>query len=70
MSVLEECHSSPMGGNHTGIRSAHKILKCWYYSPIIYQDAHYFSKSCDRCQQDGGILRRHELPLNEEFLMG
>ena len=29
--VLEACHSSPMGGNHTGIWTAHKILQCGYY---------------------------------------
>ena len=27
-------------------------------------DAHEFSKSCDRCQRDGGIHKRQELPLN------
>ena len=26
LSVLEACHSSPIGGHHSGIRAAHKIL--------------------------------------------
>ena len=26
LSVLEACHSSPVGGHHSGIRTAHKIL--------------------------------------------
>ena len=26
LSVLEACHSSPVGGNHSGIRTSHKIL--------------------------------------------
>ena len=30
LSVLEACHSSPVGGHHSGIRTAHKILQCGY----------------------------------------
>ena len=64
LSVLEACHSSPVGGHHSGIRTAHKILQCGYYWPTIHQDAHDFAKSCDRCQRDGGISKRQELPMN------
>ncbi|XP_069155015.1 uncharacterized protein [Solanum lycopersicum] len=64
LSVLEACHSSPVGGHHTGIRTAHKILQCGYYCPTMYQDAHEFSKACDRWQRDGGISRKQEIPLN------
>ena len=64
LSVLEECHSSPVGGHHSGIRTAHKILKCGFYWPTIHQDAHEFAKACDRCQRDGCILRKQELSLN------
>ena len=64
LSVLEACHSSPVGGNHSGIRSAHKILQCGYYWPTIHQYAHEFAKSCDRCQRDKGISRSQELRLN------
>ena len=28
------------------------------------KDAHDFAKSCDRCQRDGGISKRQNLPLN------
>ena len=28
---LEACHSSFVGGHHSGIRTAHKILQCRYY---------------------------------------
>ena len=63
-SVLEACHSSPVGGHQSGIRTAHKILQCGYYWPTLHQDAHEFAKACDRCQRDGGILRKQELPLN------
>ena len=55
LSVLEECHFSPMGGYHSGMRTAHKILQCGYHWSIINQDAHYFDKLCDRCQWDRRI---------------
>ena len=64
LSVLEACHSSPIGGHHSGIHTAHKILQCGYYCPTIHQDAHEFAKACDRCHRDGGISRKQELPLN------
>ena len=64
LSVLEACHSLPVGGHHSGIRTAHKILQVGYYWPTIHQDAHEFSKACDRCQRDRGISRRQELRLN------
>ena len=50
--------------DHSGIRTSHKILQCGYYWPTIHQVAHEFSKACDRCQGDGGISRKQELPLN------
>ena len=64
ISVLKACHSSPMGGHHNGIRTAHKILQCGYYWPTLHQDDHEFARECDMCQRDGGISRRQELPLN------
>ena len=64
LSVLEACHFSPVGGHHSGIRTAHKILQCGYYCPTIHQHAHEFDKTCDRCQRDEGISRRQVLPLN------
>ena len=56
--------SSPVGRHHSGIRTTHKILQCGYYWPTLHQDAHGFAKACDRCQRDGGISRKQELPLN------
>lgn len=31
MSVLEACHSSPVSGHHSGIRTAQKILQSGCY---------------------------------------
>ena len=64
LSVLEACHSSPVGGHHSDIRTTHKILQCGYYWPTLHQDAHEFAKSCDRFQRDVGISRKQELLLN------
>ena len=55
LSVLEACHSSPAGGNHSGTRTAHKILQCGYYCPTLHQDDQEFSNEFDRCQRDRGI---------------
>ncbi|XP_069143311.1 uncharacterized protein [Solanum lycopersicum] len=63
LSVLEACLSLPMGGHHSGIWTAYKILECEYYCPTIHQDAHEFSKACGRCQIDGGISKRQDLPF-------
>ena len=69
LSVFEACHSSSVGGHHSGIRTAHKILQCGYYFPTIHQDSHEFSKACDRCQRNGGISKRQILPLNSILLI-
>ena len=61
---LELLHSLPVGGNHSGIRTAHKILHCGYYWATIHQDSHHFAKSYDCCQREGGISKRKELPMN------
>ena len=35
-----------------------------YYWLTIHLDDHEFTKVCDRCQRDGGISQKQELPLN------
>ena len=69
LSILEACNFSHVGGHHSGIGTAHKILKCGFHWPTINQDAHEFTKACDRCQRDGGISRKQELPLNTIFVI-
>ncbi|WMV49906.1 hypothetical protein MTR67_043291 [Solanum verrucosum] len=67
LSVLEACHLSPVGGHHSGIQTAYKILQCGYYWPTIHQDAHDFAKSCDRCQREGGDFKEARGP-NESYI--
>lgn len=64
LSILEACHSSPMGGHNSGIRTADKILQYGYYCPTIHQLSRDFAKSCNRCQQNGRISKSQELPMN------
>lgn len=64
LSVLEACHSSPVGGRHSVVWTAHKCSHCGYYWTTMYQDSPDFSKSCDCCQTKGGISNRQELPIN------
>ena len=53
-----------VGGHHSGIRIALKILQCGYYCPTIHQDAYEFAKAFYRCQRDGAVSRQQKLPLN------
>ena len=41
-----------------------KMHMCGYYWPTTHQNAHDFSKACDRCQRDGEISKRQKLPIN------
>lgn len=45
MSILEMCHSSPVGGHYSGLGSANKILKRGYYRSTIHKDTQYFTPS-------------------------
>lgn len=69
LSVLEVHQSSPVGGHHNGIWTAYKILPCGYYLPTIHQDARDFVKSCNRCQREGGISKRDDIPINSIFVI-
>lgn len=39
-------------------------LTIWILLADLFKDAHEFIYACDRCQQTGNILIRHEIPLN------
>jgi len=64
MSILKLCHSSNDGEHHSGIQTAHKILHYGDYWRTIHQYSHDFIKSCARCQREGGISKKQELPMN------
>lgn len=43
-------------------RTAAKVLQCGYYWPTLFKDAHMFVKKCDKCQRQGNISMRNEIP--------
>lgn len=63
ISILEVCHSSPVGGHHGGASTAHKILQCGYYLPFIYKDSNDYARAWDQCQRQGNISHKHELQI-------
>ena len=65
--ILEACHSSPVGGHHGGFRAASKVLQSGYFWLTMYQDATAYAKACTQCQMQGGMSRKHELPLTPIF---
>ena len=63
-SILRHCHSSEYGGHFGGDKTAAKVLQCRFYWPSLFKDAYYFAKTCDKCQREGNISRKQEMPLN------
>jgi hypothetical protein len=63
-SVISFCHDHACGGHFSAKKTAAKILQCGFYWPTIFQDAHTYCVSCERCQKLGSISRRNMMPLN------
>ncbi|XP_049365817.1 uncharacterized protein LOC125830680 [Solanum verrucosum] len=61
--ILHDCHASPVGGHLGGVRTTAKVLQSGYYWSYLYKHAHEFVKKCTQCQKQGGVSKRHELPL-------
>lgn len=64
LSVLEACHSSLIGGNHGGIRTTQRFYSVGTIGKPSTKMLMISPNDVDRCQRDGGISKRHELPLN------
>jgi hypothetical protein len=56
-SVISFCHDHACGGHISAKKTAAKILQCDFYRPTIFQDAHTYCVSCERCQKLGSISR-------------
>lgn len=63
LSIMEDCHSSVVGGHHGVAIKTKKILLYGYYWPTIYKDAHDLVLGCDQCQRQGNISKRQELSM-------
>ena len=62
-SVLQFCHSSPVGGHLGAQRTARKVLDSGLYWPTIFKDAWRVCTTCEKCQRAGGTITwRQEMP--------
>ena len=61
--VLTFYHSEACGGHFFVRKTADKILQAGFYWPILFKDCFKFCKTCARCQQLGGVIKRKMMPL-------
>ena len=47
--ILELCHSSSYGSHYSSKITATKVLKCGFYWPALFKDAHNFLLKCLTC---------------------
>jgi hypothetical protein len=62
-SIISFCHDHACGDHFSAKKTTAKILQCRFYWPTIFQDAHTYCVSCERCQKLGSISRRNMMPL-------
>jgi hypothetical protein len=62
--VISFCHDHACGGHFSAKKTAVKNLQCEFYWPTIFQDAHTYCVSCERCQKLGSISCLNMMPLN------
>lgn len=62
-SILEHCHNREYGGHFGHNRTARKILECGFYWPTLFKDSYEWVKNCEKCQKEGNITRRNEMPM-------
>lgn len=69
LGILEACHTSPVGGHHTGDCTARKVLQSGYYRPTLFKDTCEFVRKCDQCQRQrqGSISKQHEMPMAKKL---
>ncbi|CAA7054280.1 unnamed protein product [Microthlaspi erraticum] len=62
--ILEHCHGSSYGGHFATFKTASKVLQAGFWWPSLFKDTHDFIARCDRCQREGSISKRNEMPQN------
>ena len=63
-SILVVCYDIVCGGYFSGQLTSQRILKAWYFWPIVFKDAHDYMRRCDACQRYARNDQRMEMPLN------
>ncbi|RDX76668.1 gag-pol, partial [Mucuna pruriens] len=62
-SILQFCHSAPVGGHYASTWIARKVLNYGLYWPTIFKDAYQFVSTRDKCQKAGVAMnKRNEMP--------
>ncbi|CAL2238499.1 unnamed protein product [Prunus armeniaca] len=64
VAILHHCHSLACGGHFGAAKTAAKVLQSGFLWPTLFEDAHTFVQTCDRCQRTGNISRRDQMPLS------
>lgn len=61
-SIITHFHSAPYGGHASTSKTFAKILQSGLYWPSLWKEVHAAIIKCDRCQHNGNISRRDEMP--------
>ena len=61
--ILTFCHLEACGGHFSTRKTTDKILQAGFYWTKLFKDCFEFCKTCARCQQLGGVIRRNMMPL-------
>ncbi|CAL8116743.1 unnamed protein product [Prunus armeniaca] len=64
VAILHHCHLLACGGHFGAAKTAAKVLQSGFLWPTLFEDAHTFVQTCDRCQRTGNISRRDQMPLS------
>jgi hypothetical protein len=65
---MKELHERPSRGDFAIEIMKRKILDARYWWPTIYRDMHDYCKSCDACQQIGGLATQSRAKLVTSLL--
>ena len=61
--VLTFYHFEACGGHFSTRKTDDKILQAGFYWPTLFKDCFGYCKTCERCQQLGGVTKRNIMPL-------
>ena len=67
---MHHFHSSTCGGHHYWKTTTHKILRAWYYWPVLFADLCTFLRACYQCQRYIGKQQLKSLPLRPIVVNG
>ena len=63
LEILSHCHDSAYGGHFGATKTAAKAMESGFFWPTLFKDAKEYVDHCDRCQRQGNVSKRNEMPL-------